>query len=71
VPLIARRRVRVKNELVLLPELAGARKEPNAFTGEFSSAQRILDYPQTVTLLKKHRLMVDDKSAWDDDELLR
>jgi UDP-glucose 4-epimerase len=55
----------------MLPELAGARKEPNAFTGEFSSAQRILDYPQTVTLLKKHRLMVDDKSAWDDDELLR
>jgi FlaA1/EpsC-like NDP-sugar epimerase len=54
----------------MLPELAGARREPNAFSGEFSSAQRILDYPRTVALLKRHRLMVGDRAHWD-DELLR
>ena len=55
----------------MLPELAGARKEPNALSGEFSSAQRILDYPRTVELLERHRLMVGDKVEWDDGELLR
>lgn len=55
----------------MLPELAGARKEANALTGEFSSAQRVLDYPSTVELLKRHRLMIGDKVEWDDGELLR
>jgi UDP-glucose 4-epimerase len=55
----------------MLPELTGARKEANAFSGEFSSAHRILDYPRTVELLKRHRLMIGDKAAWDDGELLR
>ncbi len=55
----------------MLPELTGARKEANAFGGEFSSAHRILDYPRTVELLKRHRLMIGDKAGWDDGELLR
>lgn len=55
----------------MLPELAGARTEPNALSGEFSSAQKILDYPHTVELLKRHRLMTGDKIKWDDGELLR
>ncbi len=55
----------------MLPELAGTRKEPNAFSAEFSSAQRILDYPRTVALLKRHRLMVGDRAHWNDGELLR
>ncbi len=55
----------------MLPELAGARQEPNALSGEFSSAHRILSYPRTVELLKRHRLMVGDKAEWDDGELLR
>jgi UDP-glucose 4-epimerase len=55
----------------MLPELAGAPKESNALDGEFSSAQRILDYPRTVELLKQHRLMVGGKTEWDDGELLR
>jgi UDP-glucose 4-epimerase len=55
----------------MLPELAGGRKERNALDGEFSSAQRILDYPQTVKLLKSHRLLVGDTVELDDGELLR
>jgi UDP-glucose 4-epimerase len=55
----------------MLPELAGARKEPNALKGEFSSAHRILDYPQTVELLKEHRLLVGSKIELGDGELLR
>ena len=55
----------------MLPELSGKRKEPNALKGEFSSADRILDYPRTVELLKSHHLMLDDQVEWDDGELLR
>ena len=55
----------------MLPELAGAHKEPNALGGEFSSAHKILDYPRTVELLRRHRLMIGDKVEWDDGELLR
>lgn len=55
----------------MLPEIAGARTEPNTLRGEFSSAQRVLDYPHTVELLKRHHLMMGDKIKWDDGELLR
>jgi FlaA1/EpsC-like NDP-sugar epimerase len=55
----------------MLPEIAGARAEPNALKGEFSSAHRILDFAQTVALLKRHRLMPGDKVNRDDGELLR
>ncbi len=55
----------------MLPELAGTRKEPNVLKGEFSSAHRILDYANTIELLKSHRLLVGDKIELDDGELLR
>jgi len=55
----------------MLPELAGTRKEANALKGEFSSAHRILDYANTIELLKSHRLLVGDKIELDDGELLR
>jgi FlaA1/EpsC-like NDP-sugar epimerase len=55
----------------MLPELAGTRKEPNALQGEFSSAHRILDYPRTADLLKRHHLLVGGKIELDDGELLR
>jgi UDP-glucose 4-epimerase len=55
----------------MLPEIAGASKERNALTGEFSSAHGILDYPQTVALLERHHLMPGDTAKWDDGELLR
>ncbi|MEO8441620.1 MAG: polysaccharide biosynthesis protein [Betaproteobacteria bacterium] len=55
----------------MLPEIAAAPAERNALKGEFSSAHRILDYPQTIALLKRHRLMPGDKIKWDDGELLR
>lgn len=55
----------------MLPELAAARKEPNALKGEFSSAQRVLDYPNTVKSLKRHRLLPGDQITLDDGELLR
>ncbi len=55
----------------MLPEIAGAKTEPNALKGEFSSAHRVLDLPQTVALLNRHHLMPGDKVMWDDGELLR
>ena len=55
----------------MLPEIAGAKTEPNALKGEFSSAHRVLDLPQTVALLNRHHLMPGDKVKWDDGELLR
>lgn len=55
----------------MLPELAGARKEPNALKCEFSSEQRVLDYAHTVKLLKRHRLMPGDQITPGDGELLR
>jgi FlaA1/EpsC-like NDP-sugar epimerase len=55
----------------MLPEIAGTSTERNALNGEFSSAQRVLDYPQTVALLERHHLMPGDTAKWDDGELLR
>jgi len=56
----------------MLPELrAGTAAEPNALGSEFSSADTVLDLPQTVTLLKKHKLMLEDVGAADQEELLR
>ena len=55
----------------MLPELMGKPNETNALEGEFSSAHRILNYARTVDLLKRHRLMTDDKINWDGGELLR
>jgi UDP-glucose 4-epimerase len=58
--------------LPMLPELGGGeRKERPALRKELSSADSVVDFRQTVALLKKHRLMVEDASPADGGELLR
>src|SRR5215475_13823407 len=55
----------------MLPELrAQAGAEPNALAREFSSADTVLDLPQTVALLEKHKLMLEDVGVADQEELL-
>lgn len=58
--------------LPMLPELCedGAR-ESNVLTKEFSSADTVLDLADTIQLLGKHRLMVDDVDLSQDAEMLR
>lgn len=48
--------------LPMLPELAGATKEPNALQKEFSSADDVLDFDATLELLRKHDLLVADEN---------
>ncbi|MGH8743203.1 MAG: polysaccharide biosynthesis protein [Burkholderiales bacterium] len=56
----------------MLPELANAAaKEPNALTGEFSSADTVLDLAGTAELLRKNRLMLEDVESPPGAELLR
>ncbi len=56
--------VRRGNYLVIrsmLPELNQARETAaNALSAEFSSAERVLSFGETVALLQRHRLMPDD-----------
>jgi len=57
--------------LPMLPELqASAGTQPNALDKEFSSADNVMSFEETVTLLKRHKLMVEDVNGAD-DELLR
>jgi UDP-glucose 4-epimerase len=47
----------------MLPELAGSRRrERNALTSEYSSADGVLSLAETARLLKHHRLMVEDRA---------
>jgi UDP-glucose 4-epimerase len=56
----------------MLPELRqGGPTEQNALQKEYSSADEVLDLPDTVALLTKHRLMVDEADLGDQPELLR
>ncbi len=56
----------------MLPELRKpGDSEPNALGKEFSSADMMLDFPGTVSLLKKHGLMVEDVQTGRESELLR
>jgi UDP-glucose 4-epimerase len=56
----------------MLPELRQGRPaEQNALEKEYSSADEVLDLPDTVALLKKHRLMVNEADLGDQPELLR
>lgn len=58
--------------LPMLPELLDAgEQEQNALTKEFSSVDRVLDFEDTVALLKKHRLMSEDVNLQNGRELLR
>ena len=53
----------------MLPELRGTAEE-NALEREFSSADNVLQYDETLRLLKSHRLMIED-GVPEEGELLR
>lgn len=53
----------------MLPELR-AETEPNALEREFSSADNVLPYPETLRLLQSHALMIEDGRP-EEAELLR
>ncbi|MCW5603809.1 MAG: polysaccharide biosynthesis protein [Burkholderiales bacterium] len=55
----------------MLPELNQGRRERNALQKEFSSADNVVSLADTMKLLAKHRLMVDDAPQFNDGELLR
>lgn len=58
--------------LPMLPELLDAKKtEKMALKKEFSSSDTVLNLPQTIALLKKHKLLIEDGSLADGEELLR
>jgi UDP-glucose 4-epimerase len=58
--------------LSMLPELSNnKKKEPNILTKEYSSADSVLDFEETIELLKKHHLMVEDAAISNSEELLR
>jgi UDP-glucose 4-epimerase len=56
----------------MLPELRSApSREPNALKREYSSGDNVLGAAATVALLKRNRLLVEDRSADEQPELLR
>jgi hypothetical protein len=56
----------------MLPELRqSAASEQNELVNEYSSVDEVLDLPSTITLLNKHRLMIDDVGHGNDTEMLR
>lgn len=57
----------------MLPELNGGSVDvkKSILKKEFSSGDTLLDFPGTIALLKKHRLMVEDVPQFSDDEMLR
>lgn len=58
--------------LSMLPELQKEETgEPMALSKEYSSADEVLDFSDTVALLQKHRLMVEDVELTYKGEILR
>lgn len=55
----------------MLPELQVETGEPNALTDEYGSADNVVGLEETVSLLKNHKLMLEDVSEIRDGELLR
>lgn len=57
----------------MLPELNGGNIDitQSILKKEFSSADTLLDYKGTAALLKRHKLMVEDKLSFEGDELIR
>jgi UDP-glucose 4-epimerase len=56
----------------MLPELRGGKgREANALTREYSSGDNVLNLAETIKLLKRTRLLVEDQSAGRSEELLR
>jgi FlaA1/EpsC-like NDP-sugar epimerase len=56
--------------LPMLPEIRGEWKGSSALTKEYSSADTVMNLEETVRLLKKRRLMVEDNPGVE-GELLR
>ncbi len=57
--------------LPMLPELREEEPDVQALQREFNSGHSVLDMKQTVELLKRHRLMVEDGDVLHREELLR
>jgi UDP-glucose 4-epimerase len=58
--------------LSMLPELRDAKNnEAMALSKEYSSADEVLDFDETVRLLREHRLMVEDVELTYKGEILR
>jgi UDP-glucose 4-epimerase len=57
--------------LSMLPELSHQEEEPNALEKEYSSADAVLELEETVELLRKNQLTVDDVELNHRGELLR
>ena len=56
----------------MLPEIRQqSEDESNTLRTEYSSADEVLDLPETAALLRKHRLMVEDSDRSNQTELLR
>lgn len=57
----------------MLPELTGGPVDLTKplLKKEFSSGDTLLDYQGTISLLKKHNLMIEDNATFTDDEMLR
>ncbi len=56
----------------MLPELRGkAGKKPRVLKKEYSSGDEVLNLPETVQLLKRNRLRVEDRDISQGEELLR
>jgi UDP-glucose 4-epimerase len=56
----------------MLPELRGRdAAQRNALLREYSSGDDVLNLAQTVQLLKRNRLMVEDRNISQGEELLR
>jgi FlaA1/EpsC-like NDP-sugar epimerase len=55
----------------MLPELREGDDGPNALAKEFSSEDTVVSLKETVALLKKHRLMIEDVDLAATGELLR
>lgn len=53
----------------MLPELLPSEKIENAIGREYSSADNLMTGDQTVELLRKHKLMVDDRFVYEEDML--
>jgi len=57
--------------LPMLPELLDEKPYRNTLEKEFSSADTVLNLDQTIALLKKHKLMVENCNLLQSEELLR
>lgn len=58
--------------LPMLPELSGQRPMANSsLTKEYSSGDNVVNLEETTALLSQHKLLIDDRTVQDGEELLR